>query len=154
MRIMTKGIWVLAATCCCMLLFTGCKSFREQRDALADNGDRGTIHISADESFKPIIDEHVMVYESQHPKVHILVNYKPEADCLRDLLNDSVRMLIVTRRCSEDEKEAVVDSLKKEPRGMVLAQDAIAVIVNPASPDSLFTMQDIKAILRGNFNKR
>jgi phosphate transport system substrate-binding protein len=135
------------------MLFAGCKSFRAKRDALPDNKDKGTIHISADESFKPIIDEHIMVYQSQHPHTKLLVDYKPEADCLRDLLNDSVRMLIVTRKCSADEKEAVSDSLKKMAKQMVVALDAIAVIVNPSSPDSLLTMQDIREILTGKFKK-
>jgi phosphate transport system substrate-binding protein len=134
-------------------LFTGCKSFREQQDELPDTKDRGTIHVSADESFKPIIDEHVMVYHSQHPKTRILVDYKAEADCLKDMLNDSVRLLIVTRTFTQDESDAIVDSLKKGPKGMTLAYDAITVLVNPKDEDSLFTMADIKAILAGRFNK-
>ena len=135
------------------VVILGCRSFREQEDALPDNKNKGTIHVSADESFKPIIDEHVMVYQSQHPKARILVDYKPEADCFRDLFNDSVRMVIVTRNCTQDEADAIVDSLKKGPKGMTLAYDAITVIVNPADEDSTFTMNDIKAILAGKFKK-
>jgi len=36
---------------------------------------------------------------------------------------------------------------------MVIAYDAVAVIVNPMSPDSLFTMTEIKDILKGKFKK-
>lgn len=132
----------------------GCKSFDEQADELPDNRYKGTIRVSADESFRPVIDEHVKIYESQHPNTHILVDYKPEADCLRDLPNDSVRMVIATRGASEDEKEFVSDSLNKQLKNMTLAWDAIAVIVNPSDPDSLFTMEEIKQVLTGNFNKK
>jgi phosphate transport system substrate-binding protein len=47
----------------------------------------------------------------------------------------------------------MIDSLKLGPKSMVLARDAIAVIVNPSSPDTLFTMFQIKQILTGKFNK-
>lgn len=135
-------------------LFSGaCKSFREQESELPDNKNKGSIHVSADESFKPIIDEMVMVYQSQHSKAKVLVDYKPEADCLKDLLNDSVRMVIVTRTFSQEESEAIVDSLKKGPKAMTLAYDALTAIVNPEDEDSIFTMGDIKAILSGKFRK-
>jgi phosphate transport system substrate-binding protein len=135
------------------LLFLSCKSYRQQEKEKKDSRWRGTIHVSADESFKPIIDEQVHVYESQYPKTKILVDYKPEAECLNDLFKDSVRMVIVTRPASEAEKNALADSLRFYPSHLTLAKDAIAVIVNPADPDSLFTMQDIRAILSGKFKK-
>lgn len=134
-------------------LSAGCKSYDEQADELPDNRYKGTIHISADESFKPIIDEHVKIYESQHTGTKILVDYKPEAECLRDLPVDSVRMVIATRSANQDEKEFIADTLKKNLKSMTLAQDAIAVIVHPSSPDSLFTLQDIREILSGKFKK-
>ncbi len=140
---------------CVALLFllAGCKSFRDQRDELPDNRDKGTIHVSADESFKPIIDEHVKVYESQHPKTRIDVVYKPEAECMKDLLLDSVRMVIGTRLCNEYERAYIVDTLKKAPLGMTIALDAIVVIVHPSSPDTLFTMEQLREVLNGTFKK-
>ena len=137
----------------CLLLSESCKSYKEQEDQLPDNGNRGTIHISADESFKPVIDEQVKVYEANHPGTKILVNYKPEAECLKDLFVDSIRMIIVTRRYHDDEKEFIEDSMKLSPKTMTIARDAIAVIVNPKIPDSLFTMADIREILTGRFKK-
>jgi phosphate transport system substrate-binding protein len=35
----------------------------------------------------------------------------------------------------------------------VVAKDAVAVIVNPSSPDTLFTMKEIREILKGTFKK-
>ncbi|MBI5372650.1 MAG: substrate-binding domain-containing protein [Sphingobacteriales bacterium] len=131
----------------------GCKSYEARENELPDTRNRGTIHVSADESFKPVIDEQVQVYESNHPGTHILVDYKPEADCIRDMLVDSVRMLIVTRRPSLEEKELIADSLRKEARSMVIARDGVSVIVHPDSPDTLLTMNDIKQILTGTFKK-
>jgi phosphate transport system substrate-binding protein len=137
----------------CVLCFVACKSYKEEEDELSDTYKRGTIHVSADESFKPVIDEQLKVYESRHPDTHIVVDYKPEADCLKDMLTDSVRMIIATRASNDAEKRIVSDSLKLGLEDLVVARDAIAVIVHPQSPDSFFTMSEIKAILKGNFNK-
>ena len=131
-----------------------CKSFEDQRNELPDNAFKGTIRISADESFKPVIDEQVKIYESQHERVKIMVDYKPEAECLKDLPNDSVRMVIATRAATTDEKNFVSDTLKKNLRSMTIALDAIAVIVHPDAPDSLFTLQEIREILTGKYKKK
>jgi phosphate transport system substrate-binding protein len=131
----------------------GCQSFREKESKLLDTPDRGKIHVSADESFKPIIDEQVKVYEANHPGTEIVVNYKPEAECLKDMIVDSVRMIIATRPFSENEKNFIVDSFRIAPKRMVVARDAVAVIVNPRSEDSLFTMEEIKQVLTGKFRK-
>jgi len=114
---------------------------------------RTAIRVSADETFKPVIDEQVQVYESNHPGTSILVDYKPEAECLKDLFVDSVRMLIITRRASEEEKNFLSDSLRVDAKSMIIARDGISVIVHPDSPDTIFTMKDIRDILTGRFKK-
>jgi phosphate transport system substrate-binding protein len=147
--------WIATGICLFIswLLYTGCQNYNAEERALTDTYERGTIHVSADESFKPIIDEQVQVYESRHRDTHIIVSYKPEAECLQDMLTDSVRMIIATRGPSAAEKRTVADSLKTGLEGKILARDAIAVIVHPRDVDSFFTMNEIKAILKGNFNK-
>jgi phosphate transport system substrate-binding protein len=132
-------------------LITGCQSGGQE--TTEDSADQGKIYISADESFKPVIDSQVQIYESRHPDARLVVNYKPEADCIRDMRVDSVKMVIITRSYSEYEEQVMIDSLKIAPSRMKIAYDAIAVIVNPKSPDSLFTMGQIRQILTGNFNK-
>jgi len=46
------------------------------------------------------------------------------------------------------------DSLNVAPSSLVVARDAIAVIVNPSADDSLFTLKDLKEILTGKFKKK
>src|SRR5688572_27127818 len=137
-----------------LFFLSSCQSYQEEEDKLSDTPGRGTINVSADESFKPIIDEQVKVYESNHPGTKILVAYKPEAECLKDLLVDSIRMIIATRQISESENNFIVDSFKTSPLSVVSARDAVAVIVNPLSPDSLFTIKEIREILTGKFAKK
>jgi phosphate transport system substrate-binding protein len=133
--------------------FTGCKPYKKQEEALPDSFDRGTIRISADESFKPVIDAQVQVYESNRPGTKIIVDYKPEADCLRDMLVDSVRVIIATRMYSPQERNLVGDSLKIQMHSSKIARDAIAIIMHPDSEEQYFRMQDIRDILKGKFKK-
>ena len=134
-----------------ILFLVGCESTEDYTPA--DRFDKGTINISADESFKPVIDSQVQVYEAKYPDVKLKVYYKPEADCLKDLAVDSVRMVIVTRRFTPEEKEFMLDSMKVSPEQLSLAYDAIAVIVHPDAKEQLFTMKELKEILTGKFKK-
>ncbi len=153
---LTRGGSLIILFCFAFTLFVfscGCKSYKDKRDEKPDSGRRGTIHISADESFKPVIDEQVKVYESNHPGTKIIVHYKPEAECLKDFSVDSIRMVIATRGFNEYERRVMTDSLKVKPFMQTVARDAIAVIVNPSSPDSTFTMEELRDLLKGSFNK-
>lgn len=124
------------------------------QEAELDTWEKGTIHISVDESFKPVIDSQIQIYESSYPETKIIAHYKPEAECFKDFAVDSIRMVIVTRKFSADEENFMIDSMKVVPRKKIVAYDAIAVIVNPLSPDSLFTVPEIVSILKGNYKKK
>jgi phosphate transport system substrate-binding protein len=101
-----------------------------------------------------VIDAQIQVFEASYPDSRIITHYKPEAECLKDLAVDSIRMIITTRGVTEAEKQFVIDSLKLEPEDITIAYDAIAVIVNPAAADSFFTMQEIKDLVTGKANNK
>jgi len=110
----------------------------------------GTIQISVDESFKPIIDSQIKVFESSFPDAKIVPHYKAEADCFRDLNTDSTRMIIVTRELTPEEDKYYTETVHIRPVYARLAYDAIAVIVNNDAKDSLFELKDIHAMLDGS----
>lgn len=110
----------------------------------------GTIHISVDESFKPIIDSQLRVFLTLYPNAKVITHYKPEADCLKDLLYDSIRMVIVTRGLTETEAAFFTDTLGYTPRFGKMATDAVAVIMNNKAKDSIFSVSDIRSILNGS----
>jgi phosphate transport system substrate-binding protein len=137
-------IWVVMTAL--SLIFQACRTAPSQPRESATNG---TIHISADESFRPVIDSQIQVFESQHPNAHIVVKYKPEAECLRDLNVDSVRMVIVTRGLSNQEENTLRNKYSFKPTFGPIAFDAVAVIVNNQVKDTTFTMQDIRSLAKG-----
>jgi len=130
-----------------------CSSGGEQGAVFTDTPKKGTITISADESFRPIVDALVQVYESNNDSTKINVQYKPESECMTDLFNDSIRMVIATVNLSDEQIRSVVDSLHVVVKQLPVARDAVAVIVNPSSRDTLLTMEEVKAILTGTYTK-
>lgn len=142
-----SAYYLLVLTIVVCLFMVSCSSGNTK--PFSDTTNSGTIHISVDESFKPVIDSQIKVFESQFPNAKILVHYKPEAECLRDLNVDSIRMVIVTRELSNQEQVTLKQKLSYNPIFAPVAYDAIAVIVNSKSKDSTFTMPDIRSMAKG-----
>src|SRR6185437_11558427 len=142
-----KMNWALVIPAFAVILFSGCTGGHVRTDL--DSTNSGTIHISVDESFKPVIDSQIQVFEALYPKAKIIAEYKPEAECFKDLLKDSTRMIIVTRGLTDEEEKFYKDSLSFYPAYDKVALDAVAVIVNNNDPDSLFSVDQIRGILDG-----
>ncbi len=127
--------------------FSSCSGSHERTDT--DTPEKGVIHISVDESFKPIIDSQIQVFEALYPEAKVIAEYKPEAECFRDLIKDSTRLIIVTRGLTPQEERFYKDSLKYGPTWDKVANDAVTLIVNNKSKDTLLTMEKIRGILDG-----
>jgi len=110
----------------------------------------GTIHISIDETFKPVMEEQIRIFELSNPSAHIIATYKSEADCFRDFFNDSAnRMVIVGRALTSKEEKSMIRKLGFNPGCNAIASDAVAVLVNANSKDTIFTLSDLKNALQG-----
>ena len=119
-----------------------------------DTVNSGNIHISVDESFKPVMEEQIKVFEKTHPEAHIIAVYKTEADCFKDLYTDTLnRMVIVTRGLRDEEDAYFSDKLHYLPAWDNIANDAITIIVNSRSTDTLFTLERLKNQLTGKTNR-
>lgn len=129
-------------------LLGACKSNSNQVDE-RDTPNKGTIWISVDESFKPVIEEQIKVHQASFPDTKIIASYKPEVECLKDLQNDSTRMILIARGLTKNETAFFESKLSFQPQFAILAYDAVAVIVNQASKDSVFSIANLKDILSG-----
>jgi phosphate transport system substrate-binding protein len=142
------SIFKLQLFCAFMCTVSSCSGSHERTDT--DTPEKGVIHISVDESFKPVIDSQIQVFEALYPQAKVIAEYKPEADCFRDLIKDSTKMIIVTRGLTPEEEKFYKDSLKYGPTWKKVANDAVTLIVNSKSKDTLFTMDKIRGILDGS----
>jgi phosphate transport system substrate-binding protein len=120
----------------------------KSKDGQTDTYTSGVIQITVDESFKPIIQEEIDVFEAQYPQAGIVPIYTNEVNAINKLLKDSVRLAIVTRPLSVNE-EKFLKSKTFAPRSYKIASDAIALIVNNSNVDTLITVNDIRRILTG-----
>jgi phosphate transport system substrate-binding protein len=108
----------------------------------------GSAKFAADESFQPIVDEEEYVFKALRTKADPQIIYGPETSALRMLLNDSVRVAILARDLDSNEVK-VIKSHNLVPYTNRFAIDAIVIIVNQASTDTLITVNQIKKMLNG-----
>ena len=125
----------------------GCQQKNKSKKDAPDNG---TIYISVDESFKPVIQEQIRMYELSYPNTHIIASYKSEADCFKDFFKDSLnRLIIVGRGLQPKEEKYMMDSLGYIPGCNMIASDAVALVLHPNNKDSLFTIETLQNKLQG-----
>ena len=139
-----KGLIILSLLG--VLLFSSCRN--TPKDRHTDTISSGVIGISADESFRPIIQQQIDVFENNYPMAGIVPFYVSEVEAINLLLSDSVRLAIATRTLTEQEKE-YLKSRKFFAREIKIATDGIAVIVNNQNPDSLISVSDLRRIMTG-----
>lgn len=130
-----------------VLTITACTGGNTREDL--DSPTSGEIHISVDESFKPVIDSQIQVFEALNPNAKIVAHYKTEAACFEDLKKDSTRMIIVTRGLNREEEAYYKQKVHFIPSTSKVANDGLAIIVNNDSPDTLLTLSKIRGILSG-----
>lgn len=129
-----------------ILSFFSC--LREKKDKFTDTLTAGVIPVAVDETFSPIIQEEIAVFESIYPKAGIVPIFTTEGNAIDLLLKDSVRMAITTRPLSTKETN-YLHSIKFQPRSFKLASDAIALIVNKSNIDTLITVDQFRQIILG-----
>ena len=131
------------------IVMFSCDDKPKHQDTLS----RGVIDISADESYQPIIEEQLKVFDSSYPEAQITIHYKPEAECFKDYFDNKARIILVTRDLTKAEKE-LCEQKKIFPSSEALAGDGIAVIVNNAAVDTLLDINAMKGILTGVYKKK
>lgn len=113
-----------------------------------DTYSSGAITFASDESFSPIIDEEMQVFESIYTKAKLTPIYTNEIEVVNLLLKDSLQLAITSRRFTKKE----FDNLRArtfQPKEIPLAYDGLALIINNANSDSCISVKDVKRILSG-----
>lgn len=119
---------------------------------LSETPTRGNIEISVDESFQPLLDTEIYTFTSLYYNAHIRAEYKPEYDVVNDFMNDSVRVMVTSRKLSEDQIRYLRDTLVIA-RTTTFAYDALALITNKENPDTLIKYNTIKDIFTGKIKR-
>lgn len=118
------------------------------KNGRTDTYSSGAIVFASDESFSPIIDEEIQVFESIYRKAKVTPVYTNELDAVNLLLSDSLQLVITSRNFTKEE----FDNLRARtfmPKAIPLAYDGLALIINNANTDSCMSVKDVRRILSG-----
>ena len=113
----------------------------------------GIITIAADEDFKTLIDEAITVFEARHDyQAVVFPVYTNEKEAIRLMIEDSVRLAVVTRDLNNEEKKEM-ESRNMYTRKHLIAFDGVALITHKMNPDSLISITTLKQILTGEITE-
>jgi len=128
-----------------LLLLNSCNSGLKKHD---DTFITGKAQFVADESFAPILDQELYIFKASNKEADPQMIYKTENDALRLFFSDSIRVVLLARSLTPKEL-ALLRQRTLPPEINCFAYDAVALIVNKASTDTLTSVAEIKKMLRG-----
>jgi len=131
-----------------VLLFVGCKNSDSANETII----KGTTNLLVDESFQPIIEDQVAVFQAQY-SAKIVINAKSEKEIIRAFLADTSRIVILSRKLNEEERK-YFEKLQIKPKVTQIGSDAIALISNKSSADTLISVKDIILFMQGKTQNR
>lgn len=134
----------------CLCLVLSCKD--KPKNGRTDTYSSGTIKFVSDESFSPIIDEEIEIFQSIYPQAKVIPQYTNELDAVNMLMKEQTYLAITTRNFTQKELQNLKER-RFAPVAIPLAYDGLALIVNKANPDTIISLQNLKLILGGKITK-
>jgi phosphate transport system substrate-binding protein len=140
---MTRYMLKAIAVATVLLVVVTC-SKKENKETILE----GKATVWTDETLTPIIEDQVMVFESQYNAKINLVS-KSETEVMNGLLNGAVKIAILSRELTAEEKKVFANK-EISPRITKFATDGVALIVNKRSTDTLIALSDVVSFMKGN----
>ena len=109
---------------------------------------KGKLSVLTDETLTPVVDDQIVIFEDRYD-AHFEVKPKSESEIVNDLLSQKYQVAFMARDLSDDEKN-VFEQKKIHPRSTPFAIDAIALIRNKTSNDTLVALEDIVDFLNNS----
>lgn len=111
---------------------------------------KGSATIFVDETLTPIIEDQVAVFESNYDaKINIVS--KSETEVIISLLKEKSGIAVLTRNLTVEENK-IFEQKKITPKITKFATDAIALIANKSSKDTLIDLRNVIDFLNGKQN--
>ena len=114
-----------------------------------DTPTSGDVNVVVDESFQQLFDTQIYTFQALYKNAKVHAKYLPENDALQRMINDSCKVVVMCRDLTVAEKKKF-QGANLYPISTKIAEDAIAIIVNPENTDSTLTVEQIKSMLLGN----
>ncbi len=113
-----------------------------------DTPTSGTVAVSVDETFAPILQAQADTFAKLYPNAHVKMAFEPEEKVMLDLINDKIKLAVVSRELNASELQ---DFSRQQivPRTTHVGIDGLAIVLNRANPDSLLTVAQLADIFTG-----
>lgn len=146
----SRGRAVLGMLALAASLLPACnkKGSSSAEEDFTDTPTSGRVAISVDETFAPILEAQVDTFQKLYTDAHIKTTYQPEDSVMLDLLNDKVKLAVISRELNADEKAELIKQ-NMLPHATKIGIDGLAVILHPSNPDSLLTITQLRSIFSG-----
>ena len=122
-------------------------------ERIPDDPQQGSITVSADESFKSVSEALTGRYMALNPKTKINLVIKKEDLGFLDLLNQKVRVVVMSRELNTKEKEAFKNKIDMDLEPGKFAADAVLFVVSKKSSKSTLSMEDLQKELQSEQKK-
>ena len=119
-----------------------------ERKVRSDTFTSGVGEMAVDESFAPIVEAEINVFESLYKDASVIPIYSSEQNVYDLIMKDSVRLIMGTRLLTEQEK-TIITERKQRVRSQKIAIDGIALITHKNNNDTLLTINTIRDIMSG-----
>jgi phosphate transport system substrate-binding protein len=119
---------------------------------LEETPTRGNIKIFSDESFQPLIETEVFTFTHLYENAKITPVFKPEVDIINDFMNDSVKVIVTSKKLTDDQIKWLRDTLIIT-RTTTFAYDALALVTNRSNNDTLIKYEALKDIFTGKVTR-
>jgi phosphate transport system substrate-binding protein len=138
----------MKSSICALLLLGALASCNNKPTPVLDSPTAGKVRISIDENVQPLADELIDAFESSYPDAFLVQSYQPENLVAQELLNDSSRLALMTRRLNAEELKWF-EAQKYGIDHIRLGRDAVMFLVNHSNPDSMLTVDELRRIISG-----
>jgi len=133
-----------------IMILSSCRN--EGPKTLDETPTRGNIKITVDESFQPLFDTEIFTFTHLYTSANITPQYKPEYDVIEDYMNDSVKVIVSSKKLTDYQIQYLRES-QIIARTTTFAWDALALVTNKSNPDTLINYEVIKDIFQGKIKR-
>jgi len=107
-----------------------------------------SVKVKGSDTLKPLAERWSQVYQKKNAGANVAVSGGGSASGIAALFKGETDIAEVSRPLSGSEKEEF-KKLGKDPVDVVVAWDAVEILVNPANPVNYLTMDQVKGIFTG-----
>lgn len=129
-----------------IVFYGGCKV--QERESLTE----GKVTVIVSEDLHKLFEKQVQEFEKTYQKAKVTLYSTTDREAIVHLLNDSVKVIATTRNLNDEEKN-IIKKYDLKVDTFVVAFDGIAVITNKRNSIQKLSVEQLKKIVSGKFQR-